>query len=152
MLDRVLHGFVDAMKCEHRQIEQLLHLLELTLDEASVNGRSLAVRDTVLDQLDKLDHCLAEHFKREEEGGFLEDVMAAVPRFADEAGRLLKEHEEMLRHLRELAREARENVEVFRTDWQSFAATMRNLIRQLTSHELRENSLLQRAANVSNGT
>ncbi len=151
MLDHMLDGYVKAMKCEHRHIEQLLRRLEFTLDQASTAGRTPASLDTLVAELEELERCLTRHFKKEEEGGFLEDAANAAPRFAGEAQGLLDEHEQMLAHVRELTNVARLHAEASRTDWPSFAAALRNVVRQLLSHELRENTLLQRAFNVSNG-
>ncbi len=151
MLDHMLEGYVKAMKCEHRHIEQLLRRLELTLDHASTEGRTSTSLDALVGELEALDRCLTRHFKKEEDGGFLEDAANTAPRFASEAQGLLEEHGQMLAHVRKLALVAREHAEAGQPDWQSFAAELRNVIRQLLSHEIRENALLQRAFNVSNG-
>lgn len=152
MLDHMLDGYVKAMKCEHRHIEQLLRRLELTLDHASTEGRTATSLVALVGELEELDRCLTRHFKKEEDGGFLEDAANVAPRFAGEAQGLLEEHEQMLDHVRKLTSVARDHADADRADWPSFATALRNAIRQLLSHELRENTLLQRAFNVSNGT
>ena len=138
MLDHMLDGYVKAMKCEHRHIEQLLRRLGATLDQASTEGRTPTSLDTLAAELEELDRCLTRHFKKEEDGGFLEDAANAAPRFAGEAQGLLDEHVQMLTDVRNLASMARRHAEAGQADWPPFAAELRKVIRQLMSHELRE--------------
>jgi hypothetical protein len=129
----------------------MLHHLELALDEASASWTAPKAK-LLVGQVEQLGECLDSHFSREEEGGFLDDAMAVAPRFGTEADRLLDEHAQLLTCIRELIRVGRENIESNHADWQSFAALVRSTIRRLLSHEARENNLLQRAFNVTNGT
>ncbi len=151
MLDNVLQGYANAMRCEHRQIEKLLHHLERCLDHMVLNGRTAAGIRSVAEQVEVLEKSLKCHFQREEEGGFLDDAVAAAPRCATVAEGLLDEHATLLTRVHELAKESREQLNTKQANWPSFAAALRNVIRQLKSHEERENELLRRAFNLANG-
>lgn len=148
MLDHVLHGYLNAMECEHNYIARLLRSLEHDLDAIGVHGHNAKVVQSVIEQLEELDHCLVEHFKREEAGGFLDDAASTAPRFAHEANALLEEHNTLLEHIKDLLKMAHAEVDG-RNNWPSFAAASRNLIRQLKSHEERENELLRRSFNAT---
>jgi iron-sulfur cluster repair protein YtfE (RIC family) len=149
MLDCILNGYVNAMECEHGQIARRTRQLEHSLDAIGLHGRNATAVGSVVEQLVELDRCLADHFKREEEGGFLDDAMTTAPRFAHEAESLLDEHDEMLTRVKDLVVMARAQDSGALSNWQSFAAAARNLIRQLTLHEERENVLLRKAFNVA---
>ena len=151
MLDQVLTGYVNAMTCEHRQIEGLVRRLEQNLDALSAHEPDVPDMAHVEEQLVQLEKFLTGHFQREEEGGFLDDAAVAAPSCAGEAGHLLQEHSQLLTRVRELGDLARQQSVATQADWQSFAAALRNALRQLGSHEQRENELLHRAFNVANG-
>jgi iron-sulfur cluster repair protein YtfE (RIC family) len=140
------------MTCEHRHIEQLVRRVEATLHEASTNDRPAEVMKRLLAEVEELELCLTRHFQREEDGGFMEDAIAAAPRFAKEAEGLLDEHDQMLTKARELVHGARAQARSPRTDWAVFVGELRTLIKQLLSHEVRENNLLHRAFNFADGT
>jgi len=150
MLDHVLHGYVNAMECEHGQISRRLHSLGQSLDTIGVHGQSKTEVQSVVMQLEELEHFLANHFKREEDGGFLDDAVSAAPRFGLDAKTLLGEHGTLLTRVKELTNVARSKGNC-REEWPSIAAATRTLIRQLKAHEERENELLRRAFNVANG-
>jgi hemerythrin-like domain-containing protein len=152
MFDQVLNGYLSAMTCEHRHIEQLVRSIQATLDEASTKNRPPEVMNRLLSEVEELETCLTRHFQREEDGGFVEDAVVAAPRFAKEAQELLVEHEQMLTKIREIVHGARAHAKAHDVNWPAFAADVRNFVRQLKSHEVRENGLLHRAFNYANGS
>lgn len=152
MFDQVLNGYVSAMTCEHRHIEQLVRCIQSTVDEASTKDRPPEVMNRLLSEVEELEVCLTRHFQREEDGGFVEDAVVAAPRFAQEAHELLGEHDQMLTKLRSIVHGARAQAKAREVNWPDFAADVRNFARQLKSHEVRENTLLHRAFNYANGS
>lgn len=98
---------------------------------------------TVQERLNKAGRDLAEHFRLEEEGGYLEAVRQRDPRLNRAIGDLLKEHRTIVKSLDELThRDGRlRHVVDLRDGIMAWIASVRR-------HERHENTLVQDAFNV----
>lgn len=147
MFDLVLQGYVRAMKCEHCELETLLHDLNRALDEADLRNWPQEAMVKVGEHLNTLEEALTAHFRREEEGGFLEDAEVALPRMSGAVSELLKEHGEMLVEVRELAAQTKHMRWGTYHSWRAFLENVRAFVKKLQAHEARENVLLAEAFN-----
>jgi len=93
---------------------------------------------------------LAHHFTRKEERGWLDEALARAPRFGAAVEGLLKEHDEMLTRIRELALQANRYREALGMPWRDLSEALAVILRQVHTHEARENELLQQAFNLDN--
>ena len=151
MIHQLTHAYANAIKCEHRDLAALAHRLQMAVTEATSKGWPEPAAKDIVDHLQQLENCLANHFAREEEGGFLEEATAGAPRFGHEVERLLEEHKELLADVRMLVAMGRKHcasATQTATAWDSFGTKLTATIKQLLNHETRENSLLQHAFNV----
>ncbi|MBI2824727.1 MAG: hemerythrin domain-containing protein [Planctomycetia bacterium] len=148
MIGQESKAFIDAMKSEHRDLGDMVHRLELLLKEAVGRGWPGPLAEDIWVRLQKLERVLADHFAREEQGGFLEEALAHAPRFGPQAEHLLSEHVTLLACVRYLVREAELNRHTPSAFWQVFADALAGALRQLLAHEAQENALLQKAFNA----
>jgi hypothetical protein len=92
----------DALLRTHRALLKSLHALGSAVQTTSEERLPalLACLDTTRDRL-------AEHFRFEEQNGYLASVLEYQPHLERTVGRLAQEHVELLRYLDELCAEAR---------------------------------------------
>ena len=148
MLHQLPKSFVDAIKSEHRMICAKAYQLESALHEATAQKWSLNMIQEVTNRLTDLEHCLHDHFEREEQGGFLDEAAANAPRVAVESAHLMRDHTEILARIREMIEHAKHNQATDALEWFPFAQSLRALLRQLLAHETQENALLRNAFNL----
>lgn len=134
--ERVVH--------EHRRLgEQCRRVLSRVSRACSEDEPDRWCRDLLTDLQVFEGHLLA-HFRHEEEGGFLRDVVRKVPNAERRVAALRREHDQMARELDRLVgilesweRPPASGVRVVRT-------RVRRLIEGLERHEVAEQHLLQR--------
>ncbi len=121
------------------------------LQEAAEQGWTEVVACEILDRLRQLEQGLTAHFRREEEGGFLEEATASAPRFSQQVEELMGEHKELLDSVRALLATAQDQCaskSKIAGSWEPFENELSATLQQLLDHETRENGLLQRAFNI----
>jgi len=125
----------DALLQTHRALLKSLHALGVVSQTMTEDRQSLlACLDTTRDRL-------AEHFRFEEQSGYLASVLEYQPHLKRTVGRLAQEHDELLHCLDELRAEARTS--------QAVAMLLRQKvsrwIQRVRRHERREDVLVQDA-------
>lgn len=136
-------AYVNAFRTEHHEMHKLAELLRETLDKQ--RSWSAAAASEAVHALKALTAHLQEHFALEETGGYLEQSLAAAPRFSHDAARLLGEHGELLRRANEaivLAQGAKDEIA-----WEKLKSVVRSLLTALLAHETAENRIVQEAFN-----
>jgi hypothetical protein len=98
--------------------------------------------------LEKVRSHLAEHFRFEEDGGYMAPVLAEEPRFTSLAEELLAEHGQMAQALDAIVREVARSFAVQEGSRQK----VRAFVGQVRHHESRENNLVQEAYYSSGAT
>jgi hypothetical protein len=129
---RVLHASLDALG---RLIACMPDAMYLSSWSQEVAGkvRRLRVR-------------LAEHFAREQSGGFFDDIQTALPASGSTCSRLLREHEAFLGRLDSIAAQALLSIAP-----QLWAPPLRDVIKDLMRHEAEESALLFEALEAEPG-
>jgi hypothetical protein len=90
---------------------------------------------------------LVDHFRFEEESGYMDPVLMREPRLDRPVQNLLADHRRLRRALDALIDEAKS----CRTLSASFRAKMRAWVEAVRAHEIRENALLEEAFNLDIG-
>jgi hypothetical protein len=143
--DPVILGHVLA---EHRD---LFHLLLAVRSALAATGSPTAdPRSDVLDSMHHLRDHLADHFAQEEQGGFLEEAVARIPRLSAAVQSILGQHPLLLANLdrviEDLEASPADSVAWVRAnrDFEAFSARM-------TAHERSENTVVQSGYNEDLG-
>jgi ABC-type transporter Mla subunit MlaD len=137
--------FAKAFQAEHRELGGVLQRLRRALG----NGRpwsASAARDASR-AIEELQAHLHHHFAQEEEGGYLEQALAAAPRFSGQAAELLKQHPIVLAQVAQAVRTARRATSDA-TAWPVLKEQVKRLVGSLVAHEKAENSIVQEAFNT----
>ncbi|MBI3464927.1 MAG: hypothetical protein HY000_18005 [Planctomycetes bacterium] len=126
-----------AVQAEHRQLHQRLHDIERLLTSDEIWEESL---NRLLGDLRALRRQLAEHFEREENGGFLDEAVALAPRFSHDARRLMRDHSSFLAELDGIIRFAEKAAASEATELRERTL---DLFHALRLHEAGEERILQ---------
>jgi iron-sulfur cluster repair protein YtfE (RIC family) len=143
--DPVILGHVLA---EHRDLFHLLLSVRSAL--ANAGPPTPDRRSEVLDSMHHLRDHLADHFAKEEQGGFLEEAVARIPRLSAAVQSILGQHPLLLANLdrviEDLEASPADSVAWVRAnhDFEAFSARM-------TAHERSENAVVQSGYNEDLG-
>jgi iron-sulfur cluster repair protein YtfE (RIC family) len=143
--DPVILGHVLA---EHRDLFHLLLSVRSAL--ANAGPPTPDRRSEVLDSMHHLRDHLADHFAKEEQGGFLEEAVARIPRLSAAVQSILGQHPLLLANLdrviEDLEASPDDSVAWVRAnhDFEAFSARM-------TAHERSENAVVQSGYNEDLG-
>jgi hypothetical protein len=132
----------EALTRAHLALRKDLGLLEEAARPASGEGAA-ALRT----RLGATRTHVTEHFRFEEDGGYLDAVRKGEPRLERAVQQLAEEHRQLARSLDALVEEARADP---RPD-DAFRGRVRAWIEQLRKHEARENELIQDAFSLDIG-
>lgn len=95
------------------------------------------------------DH-LAEHFRQEETGGFIEESLARLPRLAAEARQVLSEHPDLLAEADRLIEKSSRG-DIPAKGWTTLCHDVDQFASRLLDHERRENKVVQQGYNEDLG-
>jgi len=143
--DPVILGHVLA---EHRDLFNLMHCVRSAF--ATADLPTTTCRSEVRASLRDLRTHLADHFAREEQGGFLEEAVARVPRLAAATRSILSQHPALLAELDRLIADlamVTEDAEAWRRIGRGFEAFSAHM----AAHERSENSVVQEGYNEDLG-
>jgi hemerythrin len=136
----------EKIRQEHRELEREVGQLRNLL----ATPPQAIERPALFDVVDRLCTTLGRHFRYEEQGGYLAQVVSRFPNWSAEVEHLRQQHGE-LRH--EIG-EARGLLEE-ETDWAQQALEihrrLNDWVAKLASHQDRENRLYQEAFNLDVG-
>ena len=127
-----------AVRAEHRQLHRRLHEIEQLFTEPipSIEAARTIVRDLVT-----LRAQLAEHFDREETGGFLDDAVSLAPRLSPDAARLMRDHSAFLAELDSMIELAKDAITA--DEYTALREKALDLFHALRLHEAGEERILQ---------
>jgi uncharacterized coiled-coil DUF342 family protein len=124
-----------ALREEHRELEQLMGLLEEANDLSALVSSADALRQA-----------LTLHFAHEEHpGGLYDSLKICVPEHRRELAQLVEDHRQMGAALWQLYRRARE----LDARFQGLRTEVAQLVAALREHERREHELAKQAVGVS---
>jgi hypothetical protein len=134
--------FVEALQEAHTDLLSDLHELEKEMGADSASPVALGTH------LGSLQTHILEHFRFEEEGGYMAQVLKEEPQLRSAADELLEEHQQMAETLEGLIQEITKASGVR----DAFRKKVKAWIKQIRQHESRENSLVQEAYYDSGAT
>lgn len=152
-LDRADPVILGHILHEHRELHGLLRATREAITPPS-GGAPAASRqngcERITQALCELRNHLAEHFQQEEEGGFLEESLARLPRLAAEAGHVLAEHPALLDEVDRLIKQS-SGGDIPATGWATLCRDVDQFATRLLDHERRENRVVQQGYNEDLG-
>jgi iron-sulfur cluster repair protein YtfE (RIC family) len=143
--DPVILGHVLA---EHRDLFHLLLSVRSAL--ANAGPPTTDRRSEVLDSMHHLRDHLADHFAKEEQGGFLEEAVARIPRLSAAVQSILGQHPLLLANLDRVI----EDLEASPADsgaWARANHDFEAFSARMTAHERSENAVVQSGYNEDLG-
>ena len=143
-IDRTDPVIMGHLLAQHRELHDLLVEARGALEPASGDAAVAHGR------LERLREHLARHFAQEEEGGFLEESLARMPRLAGAAREVLAEHPSLLADLdRLLERLAARDIAP--GAWRQAGHDFEAFASRLLAHERNENAVMQQGYNEDLG-
>ncbi len=152
-LDRADPVILGHILQEHRELHGLLRAAREALTppsgaHAAASGKGGC--DRITEALSRLRDHLTEHFQQEEEGGFLEESLARLPRLAEEAKRVLAEHPGLLDEADRLIQQTSRG-DIPAQGWTALCRDVDQFATRLLDHERRENRVVQQGYNEDLG-
>ena len=144
MVVESLQAYVASVRADHRHQGSLVHHVRTALASGAESYWDQASVQRLLTSLNELHQHLAQHFAREEEGGYLEEALVHAPRLKDQAAQLMAEHPPLLKKFGDLVAAAQSG-KPEQSKWPSLASDLKKAIDELVKHEMGENQLLQDA-------
>ena len=131
------HEYLDKVKQDHADLGRLVTKLRGALDEGKDTSALAKLLAEMRDEL-------VEHFRLEEDGGYLDDAVAYAPRLTGQAKYLLEQHKELLQLISGLCDavplDGPSNI-----NWEQVQAKGDHFVKTLLDHERGENMLVQEA-------
>jgi iron-sulfur cluster repair protein YtfE (RIC family) len=134
-LERVIHDIQLEHKHLHTRLTALRDLAACSVEPLPAQAKRLGA------ELSGLRDQLAEHFRREETGGFLDVAVSRLPRLASALSSLEHEHGTLLAKLSELIQAASTEPKSPQA-WKRMQAGVEAFIDQMLAHEHAENRIL----------
>jgi hypothetical protein len=125
------------MEAHHSLLEDLRHLERAI----ALPARELTI--PIVPQLEKVQYHITEHFRFEEQDGYMEAVRQREPQREREIDQLLEEHRHLAESLKALLAEAQEPGKLSA----ALAEKTRTWVEQVRRHEAHENRLVQQVFN-----
>jgi iron-sulfur cluster repair protein YtfE (RIC family) len=147
MNEEVTGAYIQAIRAEHRHLHAELRELNHALQCGEQAGWTPEHQRRAAQLLTAFRDELREHFAREASGGFLEEAVVQGPRFAQDAERMMEQHDELDARLSQIVTAAQATGQDAAT-WTRLAPQVREFLTALTRHEAEENRILARAFNT----
>jgi hypothetical protein len=133
---------------QHRDLHA--RLLALRADFAAAEMSGEVSIQSIRDKLQGLREHLGDHFSQEEQGGFLEESIARMPRLAAAAREVVAEHPRLLAELDALL-ERLPAGDIRGAAWSDAAEGFAAFTDHLLAHERNENAVVQQGYNEDFG-
>jgi hypothetical protein len=133
----------EAISHAHTALLRDLKALEVVARRASTNGL-----ETLRTRLETTRAHIVEHFRFEEEDGYMDAVRKLEPRLARAVEQLAEEHRQLLDSLDALRRE----IATMPSANEAVAAKVTSWVQKVQQHEARENHLVQDTFGLDIGT
>lgn len=145
--DPVILGHVLA---QHRELHTLVSAVHARFEEADADRAATGWAAALRQPLQALRDHLHAHFQAEEQGGFIEESLARMPRLAAAAKGVLAEHPRLLEEL-DLLIESLPGADISRLQRADLEAGFDRFCHHLLTHERNENAVVQEGYNEDLG-
>jgi len=137
------HAIADRIDREHKDIRRSIGQLELNILQRFSEKTFPDWRLTMILDMRDFQSQLLKHFDVEEEGGFLQSVLSALPHAEYQVHALRDEHQEMIMRLNRILDKLRSMQAPSAEIQQELHQDLHGLLRELIQHEEQEHILLQ---------
>jgi len=134
----------DEILREHEVVREIIRQLELLVEEGGFVEQEPEWSRRLSNELAAFRRHLQRHFALEEEGGFMLDVVTLMPHASEQVEKLRQEHDEILRAVDELIRDAGLLVSGSSLMAMEFRDRVLQVLSTIRRHETEENELIQR--------
>lgn len=148
MPDVITHQWAAQVLEEHEHLRELIAELKSFLEKPrpKVGEKGAHTWSSDLSQrLVTLHDELFRHFRFEEQGGMVEELSVAHPRFSDRIEEVVSEHPQMLKAVRTIMVDALAYSEGEKPEDPQLRRRVLAVLEQLHEHERKETDLIQRA-------
>jgi hypothetical protein len=135
-------SYVDHLISEHRRLHRMLHLAHHAIMNADGPDRAAASAEIVR-VLRQVRDELAHHFKEEESGGCLDEVVSHCPTLSADSRRIEADHPQLLAAVDRLIAQALDSDQSLQKRLE-VEVGFDDLRSQLDAHEAAENALLRK--------
>ena len=133
---------------EHRELFMRMQAVRTALaDERPLSAERFA---DLRDGLHELREHLRAHFEQEEQGGFMEESIARMPRLAPAAAAIMRQHPALLTELDALM-ERISGGDISPESWARAGRDFEHFSASMTAHERSENAVVQEGYNEDLG-
>jgi hypothetical protein len=146
-IDRADPVIMGHLLAQHRELHDLLLEARGAFEVPAEGGDATR---SARRRLELLRDYLARHFAQEEEGGFLEESLARMPRLAAAARQVLDEHPALLMELDGLLDRLAAR-DIGGDAWQQAGRAFAEFAARLLAHERNENAVVQQGYNEDLG-
>ena len=133
---------------EHRELHSAISAVRCLLEKGAVEPGGCA--DELIAAINALRHHLADHFAKEERGGFLEESIARVPRLSRAVAAIMADHPRLLTEIDALI-ESIPTTSMPCEAWRSCRESFDRFAGHLVAHERNENAVVQEGYNEDLG-
>ena len=145
--DPVILGHVLA---QHRELHTLVSAVHARFEAADADPSAAGQTADLRQPLQALRDYLPSHFRMEEQGGFIEESLARMPRLAEAAKGVLAEHPRLLEELDRLI-ESLPVADISRLQRADLEVGFERFCHHLLTHERNENAVVQEGYNEDLG-
>ena len=146
MFEPRIAGIIAGLNAEHRTMTRMVREADRRLHACEATGWARPAVDEWAEALTTLLQHVEHHFAQEEDGGYMEEALTLVPRFAPQEPRLMTEDAELLTGLVTLLGKLR-RAAYDAAALGDVAVRYRHLRQRLLDHERAENEVLAHAFN-----
>jgi hemerythrin-like domain-containing protein len=137
-------SIANQLKKEHSRIDVIVRKIEKLVASIKPQRRALEWSSSLLENLSSLREHLEKHFEFEESGGFMEEVMKALPNMSPQVEALHRDHEILTYEINDLYRRAERLILDNGPTTREIGEDIRHFLHSLREHERKENALVLR--------
>ena len=136
-------ALVHQVQVQHKELHRMLDDIRLQCDRLAIPSEASAAATHLKEVVHRLQKFLQHHFQQEEEGGWLEEAAARIPRLSQSLTNLEKEHRELLGQTDRLIA----HLELPPSELLAAVPRFAALIDAIKTHEAREEEVLSQGFN-----
>ena len=137
-------SIASQLKKEHDYIDEITRKIEKLVAAIKPQRPALEWSSSLLENLSSLREHLEKHFEFEETGGFMEEVMKALPNISPEVDSLRRDHQILFFEINDLYRRAERLILDSGPTSREIGEDIKHFLRLLRVHERKENDLVLR--------
>jgi hemerythrin-like domain-containing protein len=135
-------SIANQLKKEHAYIDEITRKIEKLVAAVKPQRRALQWSSALLENLSSLREHLEKHFEFEETGGFMEEVIKALPNISPQVEALHRDHEILAYEINDLYRRAERLILDNGPTTREIGEDIKHFLHSLRAHETKENAMV----------